>query len=261
MKQRFTWNRIAQLVVVLLCAFTLKLFYSAASANQLRWILAPTTAFVELISGTAFEFESHAGYISPDRRFLIAPSCAGVNFLITAFLMLSVRKLLRAQTGNIAWVFIPAAFLIAYGVTLVANTARISLALRLQRVPAGIGWLNPEQLHRFEGIFIYFGFLLMLFVITETVSSGTTSGLLRQSFFPLFVYYATALGVPLANGAYGQGRDFWEHSLFILLIPLMLILPLAMFRYLSSTMICRSVVQKLSSCCMFSGGKRKPRAI
>jgi exosortase K len=228
MKQGFNWNRIAQLVVVLLCAFTLKLYYSTASANQLRWILAPTTAAVELVSGTAFEFESQAGYISPDRSFLIAPSCAGVNFLITAFLMLSIRKLLSARLSNIAWAFIPVAFLIAYVVTLIANAARICVALRLQRMPAEINWLNPEQLHRFEGILIYFGFLLMLFVISETLSSKTTSGLLRKSFFPLFVYYAAALGIPLANGAYRQGRDFWEHSLFVLLIPLLLIGPLAM---------------------------------
>ncbi|MGA9769828.1 MAG: exosortase K [Blastocatellia bacterium] len=222
MKQGFNWNRIAQLVVVLLCAFTLKLYYSTASANQLRWILAPTTAIVELVSGTGFEFESQAGYISTDHSFLIAPSCAGVNFLIAAFLMLSIRKLLSDRS----WAFIPVAFLIAYVVTLVANAARISVALRM---PAEINWMNPEQLHRFEGIFIYFGFLLMLFVISETLSSKTTSGLLRKSFFPLFVYYAAALGIPLANGAYRQGRDFWEHSLFVLLIPLLLIGPLAMF--------------------------------
>jgi exosortase K len=124
MRQKFIWNRAAQWVVVLLCAFTLKLYYSTASANQLRWILAPTTAFVELISGGAFEFESYAGYLSADRRFLIAPSCAGVNFLIAAFLMLSIRKLLNARSKNIGWAFIPAAFVIAYVVTLVANTAR-----------------------------------------------------------------------------------------------------------------------------------------
>jgi len=107
--------------------------------------------------------------------------------------------------------------------------------------------LNPDQLHRFEGIFIYFGFLLMLFVISERMRSGTTSGLLRQSFFPLFVYYATALGIPLANGAYRQGRDFWEHSLLVLLIPLLLVLPLATFRYLSSMTIFRPVMQRLTS--------------
>jgi exosortase K len=231
MKYKFTWNRIAQWVVVLLCALTLKLYYSKASADQLRWILAPTTVFVELVSRISFEFESHAGYISSDRSFLIAPSCAGVNFLITAFLMLSARKLLSARSQDNAWGFIPAAALIAYLVTLVANTVRIALALRLGRLPE-ISFLNSDQLHRAEGILVYFGFLLLLLLISEKMSAGKTSGLLRQSFFPLLVYYATMLGIPLANGGYRQGAGFWEHSVFVLLIPLLLILPFAVFRRL-----------------------------
>jgi hypothetical protein len=72
---------------------------------------------------------------------------------------------------------------------------------------------------------------LLLFVISEKIGSEKTSSLFRQSFFPLIVYYATMLGIPLANGAYRQGSDFWEHSLFVFLIPLLLILPLATFRY------------------------------
>lgn len=228
MKRRFTWMWVAQVVVVLVCAFALKQFYSTASADQLRWILAPTTACVELVSGSSFTFESHAGYISPDRSFLIAAPCAGVNFLITAFLMLAMRKLLSDPSKKIAWGFIPTAATIAYLVTLVANTTRIFVALRLKR--AEIGWLDPDQLHRFEGIFIYFAFLLLLFAVSERMSSKETSSRVPRFVFPLLVYYATAIGVPLANGAYRQGSDFWKHSLFVLLIPLTLILLIAAFR-------------------------------
>jgi exosortase K len=230
MRLRCNWNRIAQCIVVLVCAFTLKLYYSAAGANQLRWILAPTAALVELVSGASFEFESHAGYLSSDRSFLIASSCAGVNFLITAFLMLSLRKLVGDREPGISWRFIPTALMIAYLVTIVANTARITIALRMQKMPAEAGWLSPDQLHRLEGIFVYFGFLLLLFAISEKIDAEKSSGLLRQSLFPLIVYYATMLGIPLANGAWRQGAGFWEHSLFVLLIPLLLILPLAVCR-------------------------------
>lgn len=229
MNRTFTARWIAQCVVVLVCALALKLYYSTASANQLRWILAPTTACVELVSGNSFTFESHAGYITEDRRFLIAPSCAGVNFLITAFLMLSIRKLLSDRSKNFSWGFIPLTAMISYLATLVANTARISIALL--PAPAEVSWLNPYQLHRFEGIFVYFGFLQLLYMVSENMSSGRTMGLFRQSFFPLLVYYATTFGIPLANGAYRQGVDFWEHSLFVLLIPLVLILPIAAFRF------------------------------
>lgn len=248
MSQRVSWKRNAQLVVVLLCAAAAKLYYSSASVNQLRWILAPTTALVELVTGSRFEFESYAGYISSDRSFVIAASCAGVNFLITAFLMLSLRKLWTARSQNgsarLGWRFVPIAGVVAYLATLVANTVRISTALRLHGLPLEMSWLSGNQLHRFEGIFIYFGFLLLLFMVSEKMNSEAASispatsisknasGLLRQSAFPLLIYYATALGIPLLNGAYrsGTATDFWEHAGFVLLTPLLLILPLAAFR-------------------------------
>jgi exosortase K len=230
-------KRSAQLVVVALCAAVVKLYYSTASVNQLRWILAPTTVLVELVSGLRFEFESYAGYMSSDRTFIIAASCAGVNFLITAFLMLSLGKLWRDRAQDTAWRFIPYAALCAYLATIVANTVRISTALLLRGMNHEAGWLSPNQLHRFEGIFIYFGFLLLLFMVSEKMSSDkassseNASGLFRRFFWPLLFYYATTLGIPMANGAYRQGADFWEHSLFVLLIPLALILPLAAFRF------------------------------
>ncbi len=230
MIQKLTSKRSAQLVVVVLCAVVAKLYYSTTSVNQLRWILAPTTLLVELVSGSRFEFESYAGYINGDRTFVIAASCAGVNFLITAFLMLSLRKLWGARSQDAAWRFIPYAALCAYLATLVANTVRISTALLLRGESREPGWLSPNQLHRFEGVFIYFGFLLLLFVLSEKRGSENSSGLFRRPYCPLLFYYVTTLGIPMMNGAYRQGADFWEHSLFVLLTPLLLILPLATIR-------------------------------
>ena len=224
----------AQVIVVLLCAVAIKFHYAVASVNQLRWILAPTTWLVELITGSNFEFESYTGYMSSDRTFVIAASCAGVNFLITSFLMLSLRKLWRDRAVKIAWRFIALVAIVAYLATVIANTVRISSSLLLRRMPVQIG-LSPDQLHRFEGIFIYFGFLLLLFLVSEKVSdSGSpcapgadsaVGSVVRQAFFPLLIYYATTLGLPLANGAYRRGFDFFEHAAFVLATPLLLLLP------------------------------------
>jgi hypothetical protein len=52
---------------------------------------------------------------------------------------------------------------------------------------------------------------------------------------PLAVYYATTIGVPLANGVFRHGpvaADFWLHSLFVLLTPLFLLLTLAILSFL-----------------------------
>lgn len=229
MTMRLATKRNAQLAAVALCAAAAKLYYSTTSVNELRWILAPTTALVELVGGTRFEFESHAGYVSGDRTFVIAASCAGVNFLITSFLMLSLGRLWGGRSRDASWKLIPWAAMCAYLATLVANAIRISTALRLREATFEAGWLNSGQLHRVEGVLVYFGCLLLLFVVSQKASAD---GARRSSSatFPLLVYYATTLGLPLVNGAHRQGADFWEHSLFVLLTPLLLLLPLAAFR-------------------------------
>lgn len=215
MKRRIIWS--AQLAIVLLCALALKLYYSTATADELLWILAPTTRLVELLSGRTFVFESYTGYMSSDQRFVIAVPCAGVNFLLTAFLMLCLRRLWCARFESVSWRFLPIAAVFAYVATLIANTVRICVALEIQRRSIDVSWLSNNQLHRLEGIVVYFGFLLLLFILTERSESRR-----KVLLFPLAVYYATTLGIPLVNGAYLQA-DFWEHFIFVLLFPVLLL--------------------------------------
>ncbi|HEY3579186.1 MAG TPA: exosortase K [Pyrinomonadaceae bacterium] len=222
MKPKLIWS--AQLALVGLCALALKFYYSTATADQLRWILAPTTKMVELLSGRRFEFELYAGYMTSDRTFVIAVPCAGVNFLITAFLMLALRRLWRARFQALSWRFIPITAMFAYVVTLIANTIRICIALELRARSVEISGLTNNQLHRLEGIVVYFGFLLFLFFLTEEFESTKPSRLARVLPFPLLIYYATTLGVPLLNGSFKRGA-FWEHAIFVLVLPLLLVLP------------------------------------
>ena len=229
---------VVQGCVVFAIAFAMKLFYSTSSVDDLRWILAPTTFLVELITRETFWFESHAGYMSADHSFLIADSCSGVNFLIMAFLMLCFLKLRKGLKTGFSWGFIPAVMLAAYVSTIIANTVRITVAMRLHRMSPDMIWINPEQLHRLEGIFIYFGFLLFLFTFAESLEDAADGRrnlrrtLLRQSLIPLSIYWFTTLGIPILNGAYRQGVSFWEHSAFVLLTPTILILPLVAIRAL-----------------------------
>ncbi|HKP82458.1 MAG TPA: exosortase K [Pyrinomonadaceae bacterium] len=219
-RSKIIWG--AQLVVVLLCALALKSYYSTATADELRWILAPTTAMVAMLSGRSFAFESYTGYMSSDHTFVIAVPCAGVNFLLTAFLMIGLRRLWRDRFQGISWRFLPIAALMAYVATLIANTTRICIALEMQRRGVDVSWLTGNQLHRVEGIVIYFGFLLLLFILLERMDAGEPRRIL---FFPVVIYYATTLGVPLINGSF-RHPAFWEHFGFVLVLPLILVLPL-----------------------------------
>jgi exosortase K len=227
----FNWKWRAQLLLVLLGAAGLKAFYSTANVNQLRWILAPTTWLVELVTGTRFTFESYTGYINNDRMFVIAAACAGVNFVIACFLMLAIRQLWRQPKG-VHWWAIPCAAVMAYLTTIIANTVRISIALHMRAASANSRGFSPDQAHRLEGVLVYFGFLLLLFLFTERIQDrGSTpaSHWLQSTLFPLAIYYATTLGMPFLNGAY-RTSEFWEHSKFVLLAPVVVIAPFVAVR-------------------------------
>ena len=218
-RQRMIWG--AQLAIVLLCALALKQYYSTATANELRWILAPTTLIVELLSGRSFVFESYTGYMSSDQRFVIAVPCAGVNFLIMAFLMLALRRLWTGRFQSVSWRVLPISIATAYVATVIANATRIVIALEIQRRSVEVSGLTENQLHSLEGIVVYFGFLLLLFVVMER----------KLLMFPVVIYYVMTLGVPLVNGAFHR-PGFWEHFGFVLVMPLVVILPVLIVRFL-----------------------------
>ena len=220
-------KKIALGTAALAVAVLLKAFYSTASVNHLRWLLAPTVWLVSIVSGESFTFENYSGYMNPDGSFLIAAPCSGLNFLIAAFLLLSVLSLWKS--GEVRWTSLPQSLLIAYVITLAANTVRIAAALELHRMDPPMIWINPEEMHRLEGIFVYFGFLLALFVVAESLNSSERRGGIRWiawSLLPLAIYWVTTLGIPLLNGAHEKHARFFEHALFVVITPPVLMLPL-----------------------------------
>ena len=66
----------------------MKHLYSRADCDSLRWILGPTARWVEALSGIPFTYEPGMGYANHGLRFLIAPSCSGVQFMIITAAML-----------------------------------------------------------------------------------------------------------------------------------------------------------------------------
>src|SRR5215217_8511361 len=214
----------AQLAIVVLCALALKQYYSTATANELRWILAPTTFIVELLSGRSFEFEAYTGYMSSDRTFVIAVPCAGVNFLITTFVMLALRRLWNERVQGVSWRFLPISMAVSYVTTVIANAVRIFIALKIQRGSVEVSGLTGNQLHRLEGIVVYFGFLMLLFVLMERRRFSA-----RLLVFPVIIYYVMTLGVPVVNGSFHRA-GFWEHFGFVMVMPLVVMLPVLLVK-------------------------------
>jgi exosortase K len=221
----------AVLAPALGAACALKVFYSRAGFDDLRWILDPTVAVLSLVTGTAFEMEPHHGYLNREFFYEVVPSCAGVNFMIVAFCALVMGFLHRRRSVSGKAILLLQSTLLAYVATILANAARIALGIRLH--VAGVSWgpFTPECLHHLEGTAVYFLFLCVLFAGADRWLSagGASDRRSRVVWIPFAVYAAVMVLVPLLHGR-GSGEGFLRHALVALSVPLLMTLAWACTR-------------------------------
>jgi len=212
-------HKAAVLLAAALVAFGLKRHYAVAGTDDLSWILTPTTHAVSALTGVGFAAVPGEGYFSAERMFLIEKACAGVNFMIAAFALVAVTLLHRAHSFRSGAAIVGVSLAASYLAALIVNTVRIVVAMWLAAHPAGWAPLSAAEIHRLEGIAVYFGGLWLLYVFVQWIDRGLT---FRYA-LPLGCYYLVTLVVPLANGVQA-GRAFFAHAVVVLLVPLAVIL-------------------------------------
>ena len=214
---------------VLISAYLLKSFYSQASSEDLTWIIGPTAWLTEIFSNLSFNHEPGYGWVDVKHNAVIAPACAGVNFLIISFCMSSFQILWMKRSPKKLITGIITAGLISYAATIIANTARITLSVALFKTDIYFDWLTPGMLHRVNGTVIYYLFLcicsyIINYRLTSSDSENPTSttcvtGRKLILVVPLFWYLLFSLGVPFANNAWKNNPEqFITHALSVGLI-------------------------------------------
>jgi exosortase K len=198
----------AVLVAALAAAFGLKRFYSTATAADLRLLLAPTAWLVEVAGGHRFDWTS-GGYLSTELRFLIAPACAGVNFLIVAFaaLVLGLVRPSRPARQNLG--VLAASGAAAFVATILANAARILIAIPLWTHRVALGPLGGARLHELVGVVVFLAMLLLLHLAARRLARARV-----RAWIPLVPYAGVMLVVPLLRGAHRR-PEFWGHAALV----------------------------------------------
>jgi exosortase K len=213
-------TKLGVLAVVALVSFGLKRHYSDATTEALSWILTPTAHLVGLVTSVAFTAVPGEGYFSAERMFLIEKACGGVNFMIAAFAMVAFTLLHRARSVRDGAAVIGISLAASYLAALVVNTTRIVIAMWLATHSVVIGSLTAADIHRLEGITVYFGGLWMLYALVQLIDRG---GAAFRYALPVGCYYLMTLGLPLVNA--GRASDaFLAHAVIVLLVPPVLIL-------------------------------------
>lgn len=238
--RRIGWNGLS-IIILLAAAYGLKAHYSQARGEALSWMLHPTAEMVEMVTGIEFQDEGEEGYLNWEEGIRIVPACAGVNFLIVAFLSAGISGLFRITSpwAKGGWIIFAGAS--AYVMTLIANTARITLSIYAYRADIYAGWITPERIHRMAGVAIYLFFLYLFYLIISKVAVKLSS-IDRKGKWPPFafstggvlntvcknefmvipaIYLSVVLGIPIIKGAFLKNPSlFLEHGLTIIVISL-----------------------------------------
>lgn len=151
----------------------IKLFYSNAGSDELLWILAPTAWWARALSGIAFEYQPHVGYVSHACRFVIASSCSGVQFMTVSFATLIFSYVHRMKTAKKGLCWLALCLVNSYLITVFVNGIRIVISIYLPMAASvhGLaGRLGPERLHTVIGIAIYFTSLFIIYQIAGWLS-------------------------------------------------------------------------------------------
>jgi exosortase K len=204
----------------LLVAALLKWHYSHATADELRWILAPTSWVTALVLRSDFAFYVGEGYLSRERSILVSPACAGVNFLIVALLSLTLGfgHYFSAWRQRLCW--LGAASVVAYSATVIVNTLRISLSVGVAHLAAQRLGLTFQEAHRLLGIVVYLAGLLVLCLTFQLWLSSRrasraygspTPGRRAALLVALACYVGVTLVVPLLRGG-AHNPEYWSHA-------------------------------------------------
>jgi len=200
--------RLGALVLALDYAF--KRFASQASATDLDFLLGPTASLVSAATGLEFVAERGAGHVSREAHLIIAPACSGANFAIVAFTSLTLGFLGRFTSPRRALAWLPVAAGLAYAATILANAARITLALGAERGELFAPWLSGAAVHRAVGVGVYLCGLLALYGVV-----ARALGRRGDARLPLACYVLVTLVTPVLGGVY-LGPAFILHAAVVL---------------------------------------------
>jgi exosortase K len=159
--------KLLALTVAVVIAWGLKRHYAVARVDDLAWILSPTARLVAVMTGSTFVLQPEEGYFSRDRLFLIEKSCAGINFMVAAFGMLTFALLERVRNGLSMARVLGLSLLASYPAAVMVNAVRIAIAMWLAAHPDALSAFSAADVHRVEGITVYFMGLVVLYELVR----------------------------------------------------------------------------------------------
>ena len=193
-----------------LVVFALRRYYSVAGADGMGWLLYPTALWSKALSGVPFERAAGVGFINHQVKFIIAPSCSGIRFMLITYSALLYSFVHRMATTPLKSAWAVLCLGVSYLFTILVNGVRIVLSLHLLNPGTRPEWIGPETLHTYEGAALFLVSLFILYQAADHSSRLLTGapGQVRQ-------------GRRAAEAALGYSAPVLWYLFFLLAIPML----------------------------------------
>jgi exosortase K len=155
------------LFTIFCIGFAFKWIFTNLDVEYSVWLLKPTTIWVEQITGLDFDFLQNEGYVCTQILpiTIIDKSCSGLNFWLMA-LILGAFVLHKKVINFLSFFYyFIAVFGLAWLVTIIANTGRIVISIKI--LPSLTDYIDYSQSHLLLGIFIYVTMLILYYLILK----------------------------------------------------------------------------------------------
>ncbi len=240
MKKRYLFGLYLIGLIVIL---GIKYIYSRAGFGELDFILAPTARWVTFISGINFIRQAEVGYINHSIRFIIAPGCSGVQFMLITFAALFFPLVHRMNSVERGVCWLAGSFLFSYPFTVLVNGIRIVLSIYIpvyfDKWNIQANWLTAERLHTIIGTVVYVTALLAIYHlaglflrlkrktppdIPGIFQSKVVFKMLNRFVPPILCYFSIVLIIPFLHNAHKNDlKRFGEYASLIISVCFVLI--------------------------------------
>jgi exosortase K len=193
-------------------------------------MLGPTSRLADWLSRIDPIWESGVGYVDFSHGIIIAPACAGINFLIMAFGLAAFCGLVRIRRPLPLGFYLVGSLMGAYLLAVAVNSMRIAFSVYLYQADIYAGWLTIERVHRLMGVGLYLGALGLFFTGLQPIISRICERFehhrrqrhrILPAWLPFPWYILGAVGVPAVNVLiHDSPPGFGEHCVTIVLVVL-----------------------------------------
>ena len=160
-------------VISLAVIIAVKIFYNNADNGELKFILWTVSEIVAAFYNTRFIFNESIGFFSSQLQITISKSCAGINYMIILFSMLSFSYIHKFKAFKNKAVYFSAILPISYFLTVITNSFRIIAATAISKAEIPEKLTSREVIHNLTGMLIFVSFLIIYnYIFTVIMKKG-----------------------------------------------------------------------------------------